>query len=209
VELEGNLIDAAKRLGTSHVVKFSALGADPNSAMTLGRWHGKTQKQLEESGMAFTHLQPNVFTQNMLGFAESIATQGVFYLPMKDGKVSMVDVRDIATVAVKVLTEPGHQGKTYVITGPEALSYTEVAEKLSHAIGKKVTYVDVPPEGFKQAMLQAGQPEWVADVLNELYEVLSAGHGSVVTNVVAEVAKKQPYSFDQFAKDYAQVFKGS
>jgi uncharacterized protein YbjT (DUF2867 family) len=209
VELQGNLIAVAKRIGTPYIVKFSGFGADPASFMKFAQWHGKTEKQLEESGIAFTHLQPNVFMQNMLGFTNSIASpQGVFYLPMKDGKVSMVDVRDIAAVAVKVLTESGHEGKKYVITGPEALSFEEVAEKISQAIGKQVTYVNVSPEDFKQAMVQAGQPSWLADSLNELYAVLSAGHGSVVTSVIAEVAKKQPYSFNQFAQDYAEMFKG-
>lgn len=208
VELHKNFIEAAKRVGTKHIVKFSAFGADPNSPIMLGKWHGESEKLLEESGIAYTHLQPNGFMQNLLAFGQSIATQGTFFQPAADAKISNVDTRDISAVAAQVLLEEGHEGKTYLITGPEALTFYEVADKLSAVVGKKVTYVDVSPEDFKTSLLAWGQPEWLADALNELYGIYRAGYGAVVTNVVAEVGKKEPITFDQFARDYAQVFKG-
>jgi uncharacterized protein YbjT (DUF2867 family) len=206
MKLQGNFIEAAKRSGTRHIVKFSALGADCRTPTAILNWHGQTQKQLEESNISFTHLQPNIFMQNAFRSVKTIVEEGIFY-DRCEAKFSMVDVRDIAAVAVKVLTEQGHENKTYKLTGPEALSYQEVAEKLSVAIGKKVTYVRVLPEEFKRRLLEVGRPEWYADAVNELYHFLSAGQGAVVTKVVAEVAKKQPLSFDRFAQDYAQVFK--
>ena len=207
VEAESNFIAAAKRAATRHVVKLSAIGADVKSPVMILRWHGEVEKRLEESGVPFTHLRPSFFMQNMLWSAQTIATQGAFYLPLKDAKVGMVDVRDIAAVAVKTLTERGHEGKKYVITGPEALSFGDVAEKISAATGKKVTYVDVAPEEYKKGALQAGQPEWVVDAVLELYKLLIT-EGALVTNVVAEVARKQPITFDQFARDHAQAFQG-
>lgn len=208
VELQHNFIEAAKRAGVRHVVKFSAFGADPNSSIMLGKWHGQSEKELEASGMAYTHLQPNGFWQNMLAFGPSIAGEGKFYLPSGDAKISNVDTRDIAAVAAAVLKEDGHEGKTYLITGPEALSYYEVADKLSALLGKPVTYVDVSPEDYKATMVQWGVPEWLADALNELFGIYRAGYGAVVTNVVAEVAKKEPITFEQFARDHINVFKG-
>jgi uncharacterized protein YbjT (DUF2867 family) len=85
------------------------------------------------------------------------------YAASKDSRVSPVDVRDIAAVTVAVLTGTEHEGKTYVLTGPESLSYADVAEKFSKALRRKVTYVDVSREAAKKALLDAGAPEWFAE----------------------------------------------
>lgn len=207
VEWQGNVVEAAQRAGVKHIVKVAALGTAPDSPLSLARWHAQTEKQIEESGLAYTHLHPHSFMQNFVGMAPMIA-QGNLYAPMKDGKISLVDVRDIAAVTVATLTEEGHEGKTYDITGPEALSYAEIAQKLSAVIGKEVTYVDILPEIARQGMLDMGFPEWLADDFIKLYEVFSAGYAAEISPVVAEVAKKAPITFDQFARDYARVFKG-
>jgi uncharacterized protein YbjT (DUF2867 family) len=146
--------------------------------------------------------------QVYLRFQPTIAAQGKFFAACKDSKVSPVDIRDIAEVAVAVLTGSGHEGKSYVITGPEALTYYEVADKLSTAIGKKITYVDVPLEQARKAMADGGAPEWFVEGQMEQYQVRLKGYQSAVTTAIAEVAKKQPISFDQFARDYASHFRG-
>jgi len=207
VAAEGNFVEAAKRAGVKHVVKLSAIGADADSKLIFGWWHGQIEKQLEESGMTYTHLRPNSFMQNFLGFAPTIKAHDAFYAPMKDGLSSVVDARDIAAVAKAALTEVGHENQTYVITGPEALSYTEMAEKLSGMLGRKISYVDVPPEAAKRGMMDAGMPEWFAEALNELYAAWTEGHGAIVTGVVRDVTKKEPLTFDEFARDYAGAFK--
>lgn len=209
LDWQHNFIAAAKRAGTKHVVKFSALGADPNSPMLLGRLHGEGEKLLEASGIDFTHLRPNGFMQNMLAFSYLIANQGVFYQPAANASVSHVDVRDIVAVAVKVLTEDGHSGKIYTITEPEALTFDEIAAKISSAIGKPVKYVNASPEEFKQSVLSWGSSEWLADLLNEMYALYRSGWGDEITDVVKTVGKKEPFTFDQFAQDHIQIFKGS
>jgi len=206
VEMQGNFIRAAKRAGTRHVVKLSVNGADVNSRVRVARWHAEGEKELEASGIPFTHLRPNAFMQNLLGLAPTIVSQGEFYQPAADGKVSHIDVRDIAAVAAKALTENGHQGKTYVITGPEALSYDEAASKISKAIGKPVKYVNVTPEDFKKSLLGWGIPEFMADGLNEFFAAIRAGYCAVVTNTVEEVTKRKPISFDDFVRDFAGAF---
>jgi len=206
VEMQGNFIRAAKRAGTRHVVKLSVNGADVNSPVRVARWHAEGEKELEASGIPFTHLRPNAFMQNLLGLAPTIVSQGEFYQPAADGKVSHIDVRDIAAVAAKALTENGHQGKTYVITGPEALSYDEAASKISKAIGKPVKYVNVTPEDFKKSLLGWGIPEFMADGLNEFFAAIRAGYCAVVTNTVEEVTKRKPISFDDFVRDFAGAF---
>ncbi len=206
VEMQVNFIRAAKRAGTRHVVKLSVAGADVNSPGRVARWHAEGEKELEASGIPFTHLRPNAFMQNLLGLAPTIVSQGAFYQPAADGKVSHIDVRDIAAVAAKVLTGDGHQGKTYVITGPEALSYDEVAGKLSTALGRPVKYVNVTPEDFKKSLLGWGIPEWMADGLNEFFAAIRAGYCAAVTNTVEEVAKRKPISFGDFVHDFAEAF---
>src|SRR5258708_7554811 len=210
VEQERTFIDVAKRAGGQHIVKFSALGADdPKSAARIARWHAAAEDYLEASGLAWTHLRPCVFMQNLLGSAASIAGEGAFYAPLGDARVALVDVRDIAAVALKALTEHGHEGKAYTITGPEALTYSEVAGKLTAALGKPVRYVDVPPEAFKQSLVGAGMPDWQADALLEIFEHVVKPRGSEVTNVVTEIGKKAPITFDQFARDHAAAFSGT
>ena len=206
VEMQANFIRAAKRAGTRHVVKLSVNGADVNSPVRVARWHAEGEKELEASGIPFTHLRPNAFMQNLLGLAPTIVSQGEFYQPAADGKVSHIDVRDIAAVAAKALTENGHQGKTYVITGPEALSYDDVARKLSTALGRPVKYVNITPEDFKKSLLGWGIPEYMADGLNEFFAAIRAGYLAVVTNTVEEVAKRKPISFDDFVRDFADAF---
>ena len=206
VEWQNHVIDSAQRANVKHLVKLSVLGADEHSPVSIAKWHWQTEQHLKPSGLPYTILQPHFFMQNLLGFAPGIAAEGKFYAPMKQGRIGLVDVRDIAAVAVAALTEDGHGGNTYAITGPESLSFDDIAEKLSRATGKPVTYVDVPPDAARQSMLGMGMPTWYVDDLIRLYEAFSSGRGEWVTDTVAAVAKKQPISFDEFARDYAQAF---
>lgn len=207
-ELQGNFIRAAKRAGVRYVVKFSGMDADVHSEWRFLRWHAEAEKELENSGLAFTHLQPNQFMQVYLRFKDTIASQGKFYAASKDSRVSPVDLRDIAAVALAVLTGTGHEGKTYVVTGPEALTYADVAEKLSSAVGKNVTYVDVPLEKAKQAILDGGAPEWFAEGQMEQFRFRWQGKQSRVTSTIADLAKKEPTTFLDFARGFAPYFRG-
>lgn len=207
-EHQRGFIEAAKRAGTRHVVKFSAIGADAGGPEGFGKWHGQAEDELKASGLAWTMIQPNFFMQNLLGQAQTIAREGVIYQPAGDARASFVDARDIAAVAARVLLGDGHEGKSYVVTGPEALSYGEVAERLSAATGRTVRYVSITPEQFRQGALAAGLPEWLADALGVLNEIFAAGKASVVTNVVREVGGKEPTTFAEFARDHAGAFGG-
>ena len=205
-ELQGNFVRAAKKAGVRHIVKFSGIDADPHCEWRFLRWHGIAEQDLEESGLAFTHLQPNQFMQVYLRFQVTIASQGKFYAASKDSRVSPVDVRDIAAVAVAALTETGHEGKKYVITGPEALTYFDVADKLSAAIGKKVSYVDVPLEAAKQAILDTGAPAWFAEGQAEQFRFRWQGNQSRVTSTIADVAGKKTDIFRRLRARVRLVF---
>jgi uncharacterized protein YbjT (DUF2867 family) len=206
VELQGNFIDAATRVGQVHVVKISGLGTALDSPVRSGRWHAQTEKYLEDSGLLFTHLRPPFFMQNILRFAPMIRANGEFMGTMNQGKVAMIDVHDIAAVAATALTTPTHAGKAYTLTGPEALSYPDVAQKLSRSLGKPVTYKDVPLAVMRERLLASGMPEWHVDVQVDFSTALSAGHASTVTDAVEIVTGKPPRSFEQFIREHVALF---
>src|SRR5262245_37898306 len=149
-------IEAAQRAKVKHLVKFSGMGAHAGSESELLRLHAETDDVLRRSRVPFTILQPNSFHQNMLSSAATIKAQGKFYWPLKNARQSTVDIRDINAVAARALTDSGHEGKTYVITGPEALTFQQVAETLSSALGRKIDYVDVPLSAARHSTAPPG-----------------------------------------------------
>lgn len=197
---------AAKSAGVRHVVKFSALGASLDSPSTLMRQHGETDRRLTSSGISYTILRPNSFFQNMLWQAQSIIASGLFYLPFGSAKQSMVDVRDLAEVTVRILTEAGHENQVYDFTGPAALSYFDVAACLSEATGKPVSYIPVSIDDAKSAMLDHGMPEWDAQVLTELQASLATQRYGVVAPDLERILGRTPRTFSDFAIDNALVF---
>jgi uncharacterized protein YbjT (DUF2867 family) len=205
-EIEGNFVTAAARSNVKHIVKLSALGAAENSPARLLRGHAETERRIEESGIPYTFLRPCAFMQNFLAYRDSIIQRGEFYAPMGGGRVGIVDVRDVAAVAAEVLEEYGHENKVYDVTGPESLSYADAAARLTEALGKPVTYVDVPPEAARDSMLQSGMSPWFADALLELFALWKVNAASEIADTVQHVAKKDPITFAEFAHEYAPQF---
>jgi uncharacterized protein YbjT (DUF2867 family) len=208
VEWQRTFIEAARRAGVKHLVKFSGMGASATAPAELLRMHAQTDEVLGGSGIPFTILRPNSFHQNILASAGTIKAQGVFYLPLKHAAQSIVDIRDINAVAAKVLTTAGHEGKTYVITGPEALTFDQVAEKLSSVLGRRIQYVDVPPQAAADGMRKSGMPEWSVRVVVELLEYFASGAAATATDSVPKVLGKPGISFEQFARDFKPAFGG-
>lgn len=206
-ELENNVVEEAKKARVRHIVKLSVLDA-AGEKYTFAKWHRAVEKTIERSGLQYTFLRCNEFMQNTLTYyLGTIKSQGAFYLPTKDAKNSVIDVRDIAAVAVKALTASGHENKVYELTGPEALSHEQIAQKLSAAVGKQIKYVDISPAAFKEGAVAAGIPGWYADALLNLYQLYLAGGAQQVTKDVERVTGKKPRSFDQFAREHAAAFR--
>lgn len=206
-EITANVVEAAKKAQVKHIVKQSGIGTNDEPKATLLRWHREGEKKIEASGISYTFLRPNSFMQNYANSsAHTIKTQSTFYRPMGDAKVSCVDVRDIAAVAVGALTQSGHEGKAYDITGSSSLSNEEVAEIFSRVLGRKITYVNVPDDKASQGMKAGGMPEVMVDAFMELNRLQRAGHASAVSPVVEQVTLKKPISFEQFVRDYIDAF---
>ena len=209
VEQQGNMIKAAQGMGIRHIVKLSASCAGPDLPTPIKRWHYETEQQIIRSGIPYTFLRPNCFMQNTLKWVRTIRDKGVFYMPIEDALVSQVDVRDIAAVAAVVLSSNGHEGQTYEITGPEALSFEEVAGQFSNALGRLVRYVRTSFEESRQHMIESGMEEWLASAVTQTYRFMKDGGAAHVTDVVARLTGSEPISFSEFVRDYAAAFRPS
>jgi uncharacterized protein YbjT (DUF2867 family) len=118
-----------------------------------------------------------------------------------------VDCRDVAAVAVAALTGEGHESRIYDVTGPEALSFEAVADAIAQAVGRKVTYVHVPPDYARKQMLAEAVPVWLADDMLMLFASIREGYGGAVTDTVLDVTGERPRSYLQFARDHAGDFR--
>ncbi len=204
--LQCNFTDIAHAEGVQHIVKLSQLAADIHSPVRFLRYHAAVEKKISTSGMTYTFLRPNLFMQGLLSFRDSIISQGKFFATAGTAAISAIDVRDIAAVAATVLTTNGHEGKTYTLTGPEALTHMQIAEQLSEALARSVQYVNIPQDAMRHALLAAGFPEWQAEGLIEDYDHYARGEAAAVTTAVQEITGQAPRSFSSFAKEYAAFF---
>lgn len=209
VEHESNLVTEAKRSGIKHIVKQSIMLADLGADVEAMRLHRQTEKLIEESGIPYTFLRPNEFMQGFINFqGATIKSNNAFYIPAEDAKVSFVDARDIAAVAVKALVGGDkHYNKTYVVTGPEALSYHQAADILSSATGKKIDYVNISDADARGGMKEAGLDDWLINTISDLFTVYRKGYASQVSSAVEEVTGRKATAFVEFAKDYADAFR--
>jgi uncharacterized protein YbjT (DUF2867 family) len=209
VDLQHNAIAAARAAGVTHVVKVSAFAASGHSRAPIGRWHYQVEKELQESGMGWTILRPHHFMQNLLAQAEYVAKQGVVYSASGDGKIPYLDPRDIATVAFVTLTQPGHLGKKYVLTGGEAISYREAAEIIGATVGKPVRFVDESPEQARERRVREGLPPAVIESALAISAYQRAGGKTVtITSTIADLTGRPPRTVAAFVREHAAAFRG-
>lgn len=205
---EMRVVEAAKRAGVKRLVKLSVFGAE-TEAYSIAKVHRTVERAIEVSGIPYTFLRPVSFMQNFATyFADTIRTDNAIYLPLGNAQESHVDIRDIARVAARALTETGHEGKTYLLCGPEPLTYAQAAAKLSAVLGRTIAYVDLPEADYKKAMIDLGLPADSIDRLLELYRFIREGHAALQSTAIKDVTGRDPIPFDQFAHDYAAAWKG-
>lgn len=199
-------VEAAKQSSVQQIVYLSQLGTDAKSPARFLRYHAAVEAALKSSDIAYTFLRPNLFMQGLLNFRSLIASQNKFYAAAGNAQVSIVDLRDIAEVAVAALTEVGHEGKIYALTGAQALTHAQMAEHLSSALNRQIEFVDVSPEAMHDFLLSAKFPLWQADGLLEEYAHYRRNEASAIASGIRDAIGKQPRSFDAFARDYATMF---
>jgi uncharacterized protein YbjT (DUF2867 family) len=210
-DISSKVVREAKKNGVQRIVKLSVFGADAEPGIIIGRLHRQEEKIIEESGITYTFLRSSAFMQNFVNYyGYTIKTQNAIYLPAGEGKVSFVDARDVAAVAAKLLTENNgrsrHDKKAYVVTGSEALSYSQVAEIISKEIGRKISYIDTSEEDARKSMKSMGREDWLIDAILEEFYNIRVGNRSETTNIVEQIIGRKPTSFAQFVRDYANSF---
>lgn len=209
MELENSFIDAAREAGVRHLVKVSVIGASPNHFVVYAQDHAAIEQHLAASGLAATILRPNWFAENFFGSAETIIGHGAIYGSAEEGQVAFVDSRDTAAVAVTVLTEEGHTGKDYQITGPEALTFAEAAGRLAKGIGRAVNYVNLSDAQFKEALVGAGLPAEIAQTILQINRNARENNLAQVSSTVQELTGKSARPLEDFARDYASRFSAA
>lgn len=207
IELEWNMIDACVAAGVGHIVLSSAMGAR-EWRKSFPSWHRRVEDKLKSTKIPFTILRPNSFHQNILTyFAPSIRAQGVFHSSMGNAAVSFLDVRDIAVVAAKSLSGGEHSGQIYELNGPEALTYSDIAEKIAKHSGREVQYVDVPAEKHRHTLLDRGMPEWRVDAMLDLHGYYLKGKGDKIDGLLEQLIGRPPITMDQFLAEFAGAFR--
>jgi len=206
VQQELNVIDSAVRAGVEHVVKITTK-ASADSPIGRRRNHAQIENALIASGLGYTLLRNNAYMQNFLMMAPGIAKTDGSSTATGDGRVGHVDVRDVAALAAEIFAAPSaHVGKTYWPTGPEVLSGAEVAAVLSEVLGRTITFHPISFEEQKQAMLDVGLPEPVADDNARAVALMADGDCDYLTDDVLSILGRPARSFEQFASDYAAAF---
>lgn len=207
VEIESAITDEAKKAGVQHIVKQSVLGANVEAICPFTSIHAQAENAILASGVPYTFLRLNDFMQNFVtSHARTIVAQNAFFEPLADVRVSHVDTRDIAVAAANVLTQAGHEGRAYDITGPEALTDYQIADKLSAMLGRTVTYTPVPDEAMRQGLLSAGLSEWYADSLVKLYQFYRQGGGSPVTADLERLIGRKLRTMDAYLQENVAAF---
>ncbi|GGK83556.1 NAD(P)-dependent oxidoreductase [Planomonospora parontospora subsp. parontospora] len=203
-----NAVWAARQAGVERIVRLSVVGAAHDAPNRSGRLHALSDRETERCGMRWTILRPHWFMQNLLNEAGDVSATGTFSLNMASARIGMIDARDIAECAARVLLDgpDRHHGETYTLTGPRSVTFDEVADRLSLALGRPVAYVPVGHDAKRGALLGHGVPKWIADMLEEYARAYAAGWGDFTTGTVADLLGRPPRDVADFVRDHAAAF---
>ena len=195
------VLAAAKEAGVRKIVRISALKADVNGPTDNTRQHGRTENEIKASGLTYTILRPHAFMQNLFMAAESIANDGKMHFGVGNGKLGMIDVRDVVDCTEKVVLSDEFDNQIFELTGPQSISYHEVAKTLSEILGRTIEYEPVPPEAVEQSMREMGIDDWFSQVMRDYSRAFSEDWGDYTTDVVEHMTGGTSRSFAVFARE--------
>ncbi len=206
VEFETSVIDAAKTAGVRRIVKASTVAAEVGSPLPPLGWHGEIEKHLEASAIPAVLLHSYFYMTNLLASAEPARQTGKLFAPARGAKIAMVDPRDTGAVGAAALTTDAYEGKTLELSGPEAITYDQVAHDLSIATGTTIEFVDIPDDAARGAYVGAGLPDWLVTHLSALFPLLRDGLVAQPTDTVHAVTGRNPRTFAAWARDHSAMF---
>jgi uncharacterized protein YbjT (DUF2867 family) len=200
------VIDSAVRNGVTHIAKITSK-ASADSPVERRRGQAQIEAHLQAAGVAFTLLRSNAYMQNLLAMAPMIARTNGFVMSAGDGRIGMIDARDVAAAAAVVVAQPGeHAGNTYWLTGPDLISYSNVAAELSVALGRSIDYLRTTPAEHRAAMIKAGVPEAVATSNAQAFGLIAEGDAAWLSQDVATITGTSPRDLHTFVMDHLPAF---
>lgn len=206
-EMQLNFVRAAQDGEVNHIVKLSAAGADADSSWDIARWHGEVESEIETAALDHTFVRPVSYMQNLLEDAATIRSDGFFgRATPPDAGINVVDTRDVARVATEALVGSGHRGKTYKPTGPEPITFAQMASTISAVTGRPVEFRELTTDTAKARLLEDGAPEWLADAMVGLQTAFGKGIADLNNDHVSRVTGTHPRSFATFVRDHEKRF---
>jgi uncharacterized protein YbjT (DUF2867 family) len=201
-----NLVEAAKKAGVRHIVKQSSTEAE--RSIGLGKWHREQEEFIKGSGMAWTIIRPSMFmTQTIKWWAATIKSRSAVFFPGGKGKVRAIDPRDVAAMACTVLTQPGHEGSTYAVTGPESLTIADLVEIIGKVLGRRIRYIAIPPALAGIWLRRNGLPRELVKALVQTLDALRKNEYAVVTEDVERVTGHKPRGFEAWCRENVAAFQ--
>jgi uncharacterized protein YbjT (DUF2867 family) len=210
VEWEAVVMDAAVVAGVRRIVKLSTVGAETGSPLAFWDAHGRLEAHLRGAGVPWVLLRANFFMTNVLTTAASVRAAGAIFLPAAGAKIAMVDPRDVARAAALLLTDPGfadQAGVTHYLTGPEAVTFDDVAAALSDLTGRAIGFVPVPDDAARAQLVESGMPAWFASNLVTLFGLLRDGAAAPVGGGVRALTGSEPTPVTSFLRDHLEAFR--
>jgi uncharacterized protein YbjT (DUF2867 family) len=204
--LEKGFTDHAVRAGVQHLVKLSSLESVPEATTPFTRTHVASERYIRESGLAWTMIRPTFFSQTFLGSAAAIREKQLIAMPAGSGTIAPTDLRDVGSVIRLVLTSQGHENQSYDLTGPELLTFSEVAACFSRVLGREIRYVDVPMADFRARLEKVGLAPWRVAAVGKEFEAIAAGVVDHTTDTISRLLGRRPISLEQFIRDHLAVF---
>ncbi len=204
--LENRFTDHAARAGVQHRGKLSSLESVPESTNPITRMHVASEGHIRESGLAWTMIRPTFFTQAFLTSATAIREKHLIAMPAGSGTIAPTDLRDVGAVIRRVLTEPSHENQSYDLTGPDLLTFNEIAACFSRTLGREIRYVDQPMTAFRARLAAVGLTPWRVAAVCKEFDAIAAGVIDHTTDTIARLLGRPPISLEQFIRDHRAVF---
>ena len=206
VAWESAMIDAAVAQGVERIVKLSSITAAPGAPVAFWDWHGQIEDHLRTASISAVVLRSSFFMSNLLAAAAQVASHGRLFAPAGEARIAMIDPRDVGAAAACMLTTPAYVHGAFVLTGPAAITYADVAAELSAATGRGVEFVHVSDDDARDAMIETGVPAFVADLIVAIFEMAWLYVNAEVTGMVESLTGRLPRDFAAFAREHAGVF---
>lgn len=204
--LEKRFTDHAVRAGVKHLVNLSSLESVPESSNPITRMHVASETHIRASGLTWTMIRPTFFSQQFLSSAASIREKSLITMPAGSGTIAPTDLRDVGAVIRQVLTEAGHENQSYDLTGPDLLTFAEVADCFSRVLGREIRYANQPMPAFRARLEAVGLAPWRVEAVCKEFEAIAAGVIDHTTGTIARLLGRPPISLEQFIRDHPTVF---